>query len=556
MVGKKPLLPLTPKTSIPWWWVLVSFVLASGALSVVTASTNPPSLVVDRRAELRLQGATGMVCRVECSTDPAAGTSWTALTNLTLPSDELRWFDAASGGEARRFYRLVATEGHSAPRLGIQCYNHLWVSGTPGSRIALQYADDGVSPWLVWTNTLLSGPTAEWIDWGSSDQASRRYRVNEEVRLLTEDNPPFNFRDATGALTGQSVEIVQALLRRMEVSAPIDLLPWSDAYQETLTETDTALFTTALSESRRALFQWVGPIGTSERSLIGKTGSEFMIGGLADARSARGISVVQDDIAHQYLLAQGFTNLVAVARPADGLGLLLSGQVALWVQNPYGAYLEALAAGISPTDLEVMCSVKQESLYIAFNLSTPPWLVAQWQRTLDELKADGTMAAIADKYADLRNPLVQLVQAKIYQVLSPSPLFKGLSREEIDQVLPLCRLMQYPPGEHLIRLNAALDRLFILRAGQAGVYVGARGDTLVATLGADSLLGEMEFVDHQPASAEVVMLTSGEAVEIGYAPLRALCESAPLVGYRLLSNIAEIISLKLRATNAQLAPSP
>ena len=105
-----------------------------------------------------------------------------------------------------------------------------------------------------------------------------------------------------------------------------------------------------------------------------------------------------------------------------------------------------------------------------------------------------------------------------------------------------------------VRLNAALDRLFILRAGQAGVYVGARGDTQVATLGADSLLGEMEFVDHQPASAEVVMLTSGEAVEIAYAPLRALCESAPLVGYRLLSNIAEIISLKLRATNAQLAP--
>ena len=50
-----------------------------------------------------------------------------------------------------------------------------------------------------------------------------------ELSILTEEDAPLNFtRD--GEVTGISGEIVKEIMRRLEIKASIEVLPWARAY--------------------------------------------------------------------------------------------------------------------------------------------------------------------------------------------------------------------------------------------------------------------------------------------------------------------------------------
>ncbi|MOA51860.1 Bacterial extracellular solute-binding protein, family 3 [compost metagenome] len=58
--------------------------------------------------------------------------------------------------------------------------------------------------------------------------------------------------------------------------------------------------------------------------------------------------------------------------------------------------LESLLAlgELKPEDVELLHSFLRTYAYIAFSPSTDDALIAEWQSTLDQMKADGTFAAI------------------------------------------------------------------------------------------------------------------------------------------------------------------
>jgi polar amino acid transport system substrate-binding protein len=82
------------------------------------------------------------------------------------------------------------------------------------------------------------------------------------LRLLTEDNPPFNFKDGK-EVKGTSTQAVQALMKKAGLDSTIEVLPWDDAYTKAQSSANTCLFGTARLENREALFKWYGPIGAN-----------------------------------------------------------------------------------------------------------------------------------------------------------------------------------------------------------------------------------------------------------------------------------------------------
>lgn len=78
------------------------------------------------------------------------------------------------------------------------------------------------------------------------------------VNFLTEENPPLNFtRD--GKPAGIATSVVTEMAGRAKMSADIKVLPWSEAYSRTQSETDTCVFSTARLTSRNNQFQWALP---------------------------------------------------------------------------------------------------------------------------------------------------------------------------------------------------------------------------------------------------------------------------------------------------------
>ena len=213
----------------------------------------------------------------------------------------------------------------------------------------------------------------------------------EDLRIYTEENPPLSFT-LDGKPAGFATEMVQEILHRLKVDAPIRSLPWVRAYQLALVEQDVMIYPATRIAEREHLFRWVGPLTSVKTSFYVKSSSGIRIRSLEDARKLPNIGVVRQFYSEQFLLDAGLRNL----EPADSLSMLMKKFMA--DRNPVmvtqdfalGPMLEA--ERVPKEAVSQQFTFLQTGHYLAFSLQTPVETVQLWQKTLDDLKKDGTFA--------------------------------------------------------------------------------------------------------------------------------------------------------------------
>jgi polar amino acid transport system substrate-binding protein len=210
-----------------------------------------------------------------------------------------------------------------------------------------------------------------------------------ELRIITEVYPPYNFVDKNNNVTGQSTEIVQAILEKTGTQANIEVMPLSEGLAIAEKGPDVVIYSLNRTPQRENLFKWVGPIGFYEQAFYAKKGSTLAINQLEDAKKVDKIGVYEGDAGAQFLASQGFTNLDYSLTDAEALKKLMDGEVQLWLGNKDGLAITAAEAGVNPDDLVMMPTVVIEAdLYIAFSKDVPDSTVAAWQNALDALKSE------------------------------------------------------------------------------------------------------------------------------------------------------------------------
>jgi ABC-type amino acid transport substrate-binding protein len=193
--------------------------------------------------------------------------------------------------------------------------------------------------------------------------------------------------------------VVREIAARLGGEVTIELVPWSDGYDRTLTTPDTALFSTARTRERENLFRWVGPIGTYDMVFYARNNSGISLSSLEDAKKAGIIAVVRDDARHQYLVARNVSNVALYPDDESCVRALMSGESQLWLGSGGEVASQTIAqAGYRPDDMRPLYTVLKSELYIAFNNQTSPERVAAWQVALDAMKKDGTYGAILARY--------------------------------------------------------------------------------------------------------------------------------------------------------------
>ncbi|MDD5111240.1 MAG: transporter substrate-binding domain-containing protein [Candidatus Altiarchaeota archaeon] len=222
------------------------------------------------------------------------------------------------------------------------------------------------------------------------------------VRVLTEEYPPYNYADEDGAITGMSTDIVKEILTRLKANATIEMMPWSQGYGLALNTTNIALYSTARTPQREGLFKWVGPIARYSYSIYAKKDSGIVISSLDDAKRAASICVNKDYSAQQLLSSEGFANLDLSTNDAGCIRKLADGTASLWVGSPEGLLQVAKGAGVDADGLVEVYALNTEDLYVAFSNGTADDIVRGWQKTLDGIKKDGTYGKLMKKYT--QNP--------------------------------------------------------------------------------------------------------------------------------------------------------
>jgi len=223
------------------------------------------------------------------------------------------------------------------------------------------------------------------------------------LKIYTEAYPPMNFVEK-GKLSGLATEVVRELIKRSAIRADIQLVSWEQGYKAVMEKPNVALFSIAMTPERKPLVHWVGPIAFANANFYARKGSNFGIRFLEGAKKIPNIVVVKDDYMEQFLRKEGFSNLESVATQEIAIGELLSGKAQLFPCSNIA--MPALLKRVNATmgDVESVLNLSTNMLYIAFSKGTSPELIALLQKTLDEMKADGSFRRIYAKWLSAEMP--------------------------------------------------------------------------------------------------------------------------------------------------------
>jgi len=217
------------------------------------------------------------------------------------------------------------------------------------------------------------------------------------LRLYTEHSPPGEYLDASGNVSGATVQLIKLLLSRLDQPATIELLPWARAFERAKLQSNSAVFETVRNAEREADFKWVGPLKMHAIGLYGRSdifkGSNPTLGA-----SNRYLACEYRQSVHVNALKRlGFTeghNLILTVNHGDCFTLLLKGRVQLVVLNEAGAAERQLQMQQAGHQLVKLRPLSQVSLYLAFSLDIDDATIGRWQQVLEQSYLDGSMRAL------------------------------------------------------------------------------------------------------------------------------------------------------------------
>ncbi len=134
--------------------------------------------------------------------------------------------------------------------------------------------------------------------------------------------------------------------------------------------------------------------------------------------------------------------------------------------------------------------------------------------------------------------------------LRQSPLFAGLTSDQMDRVLALGVQVAFTAGDTVLKLDCNDHDLYIVLEGRANA-VTWDSDKLME-LGPGSAFGLLSFVDGRPQPSHIVAIGLMECVRFPAAPLRSLMNSDRDLGFILLATLTRLIAHRYRMAISQL----
>ncbi|MDF1874526.1 transporter substrate-binding domain-containing protein [Sulfurimonas sp. SAG-AH-194-I05] len=225
--------------------------------------------------------------------------------------------------------------------------------------------------------------------------------ASENIKLMTEIFPPYQFKNEKNELVGVTVEIVEAIQNELGTKYKIVVYPWSRALKFTKKKKNHAVFSMLRTPERENNYKWVGPIEKLEMVFFKRKGSQLDIHSLEDAKKVAKIGVPKNVANHKMLLKEGFTNLDVSASGGDDIVMkkLIRGRVDLVPTLRSAALYNLKKQGDAGKAVPIdSFKIFEGDFYIAFNKKTDNAIIKRWQQAFDKLLKNGTIEKIKKRY--------------------------------------------------------------------------------------------------------------------------------------------------------------
>ena len=143
-----------------------------------------------------------------------------------------------------------------------------------------------------------------------------------------------------------------------------------------------------------------------------------------------------------------------------------------------------------------------------------------------------------------------LVPSEFYEL----PIFKTLSRDEVDEIGRLAHPMAFKAGEEIFREKSQTNHLDIIWEGAVEISkMDSEGDNRVITvIQAKSVVGEMSLMSGLGRSCSGVAVTDAKIFRIRREDFVELLDKGSLGAYKVIHNLAQVMSGRLRSVDEKL----
>ncbi len=216
-------------------------------------------------------------------------------------------------------------------------------------------------------------------------------------QFITEDYKPLNYLE-NDTLKGLAPDLLREICAELNIPFSVQVLPLDEGYAKVQEADNAVLFCTMLNSTRKDVFKWAGPIASLDWMFYSNSGSDVALTSIDDAKKTARIGVLKDYAITQYLIQEGFTNLIYCTDNVNAFDQLLKNEIDLFPSDQITAEAALKTLGKSIYSVTSQLTIRTDLIYFAFNKNVPDHVVADFQQQIDRLKENGSLKALTQRY--------------------------------------------------------------------------------------------------------------------------------------------------------------
>lgn len=153
--------------------------------------------------------------------------------------------------------------------------------------------------------------------------------------------------------------------------------------------------------------------------------------------------------------------------------------------------------------------------------------------------------------------LTDIDSAKVKEAVANSnSLSHGLAEDEIGALAGTVEIEEFEPNEFIVKEDDDSRDMLIILSGVASIELKLSPDddsaVQLSKIRKGGVIGEFSFIDGSKRSANIKALEKCVVLRMQYEALNELCEKNHTLGYKIMRNLAGLMSQRLRSTNFEL----
>ncbi|MED5317270.1 MAG: cyclic nucleotide-binding domain-containing protein [Candidatus Neomarinimicrobiota bacterium] len=148
---------------------------------------------------------------------------------------------------------------------------------------------------------------------------------------------------------------------------------------------------------------------------------------------------------------------------------------------------------------------------------------------------------------NLDNPVIHALQSV--------PVFNELTPKQFKEISRLIHKRNYKKGEIIFKKGSLGEGMYLILSGSV-VIKDPESGIVFASLTNDNFFGEMALLDEEPRSAQAEATSPSHLIGFFRTDLTSLISRFPEMGNKILLNLSQVLTERLREANKLLMEKP